>query len=78
MLFRKDTGTANTHTVDTDVVILVIARFNQIKALNCGTKSNFCYIPIREILSGMDPGSSASFPRIHKISAFGGRGKKTA
>ena len=44
--------------VDTDVVVNAIAMFNQINPdelwLAFGTGSNFCYISIHEVVSGMN------------------------
>jgi len=48
-------------TVDTDVVVLAIAKFSP-EGIKFWYK---VYIPIHEIVSGMDPSSSASFPRTH-------------
>ena len=46
-------------TVDTDVVVNAIVMFNQINPdelrFAFGTGSNFRYIPIHEVVSGMDP-----------------------
>ena len=76
------------HTVDTDVVVIAIAMFNQINAdelwLAFGTGLNFRYIPIHEVVNGMDPRNCAVLPVFHAftgcdtVSSFGGRGKKTA
>lgn len=75
-------------TVDTDVVVLAIAMFNQISPeelwIAFGTKSNFRYIPIHEVVAAMDPRVCATLHVFHAftgcdtISSFGGRGKKTA
>ena len=76
------------HTVDTDVVVLAIAKFNQIGAdklwLAFGTRSNFRYIPVHDVVAGRDPRICAALPVLHALtecdtlSAFSGRGKKTA
>ena len=76
------------HTVDTDVVVLAIAMYNKINPdelwLAFGTGSNFRYIPIHEVVGDMDPRICAVLPVFHAltgcdtVSAFGGRGKKTA
>ena len=76
------------YTVDTDVVVISIAIFNQINPdelwLVFGTGSHFRYIPVHELVSGMDPRNCAVLPVFHAItgcdtvSSFGGRGKKTA
>ena len=73
-------------TVDTDVVVIAIAMFNQINPdelwLAFGVGSNFHYIPVHEVVSGMDP--SVVLPVFHAftgcdtVSSFGGRGKKSA
>ena len=75
-------------TVDTDVVVISIAMFNQINPdelwLAFGMGSHFCYIPVHELVSGMDPRNCAVLQVFHAItgcdtvSSFGGRGKKTA
>ena len=74
-------------TVDTDVVVITIAMFNQINPdelwLALGTKSNFRYIPIHKVVNGMDPRTCTVLPVFHAftgydtVSSFGGRGKKT-
>ncbi len=75
-------------TVDTDVVVLGISKFHQISPdelwMAFGTKSNYCYLPIHEIVGSMDPKICTTLPVFHAftgcdtVSAFGGRGKKTA
>lgn len=75
-------------TVDTDVVVLAIATFNQIKPdelwIALGTGSNFRYIPIHELISSIDSRICVALPVFHAltgcdtVSSFGGRGKKTA
>ena len=75
------------HTVDTDVLVIGIALFNQINPdelwLAFGTGS-IRYIPIHEVISGMNPRNCAVLPVFHAftgcdtVSSFGGRGKKTA
>ena len=72
-------------TVDTDVVVLAIAMFNQIGAdelrLAFETRSNFRYIPVHVVVAGMDPRICATLPVFHAltgcdtVSAFSGRGK---
>ena len=74
--------------VDTDVVVIAIAMFNQINPdelrLAFGTGSNFYYIPVSEVVSGLDPRNCAVIPVFHAftgcdtVSSFGGIGKKTA
>ena len=68
--------------------VLAIAMFNQIGAdelwLAFGTRSNFRYIPVHDVVAGMDPRICATLPVFHAltgcdtVSAFSGRGKKTA
>ena len=75
-------------TVDTDVVVNAIAMFNQINHdelwLAFGTGSNFHYIPIHEVASGIDPRNCVVLPVFHAFTgcdtvlSFGGRGRKTA
>ena len=75
-------------TVETDVVVNAIAMFNQINPdelwLAFGTGSNFHYIPIHEVVSGIDPQNCVFLPVFHAftgcdiVSSFGGRGRKTA
>ena len=76
------------HTVDTDVVVLAISLFHRINAeelwLAFGTSSSFRYIPIHDVVHEMDPRTCMTLPAFHSftgcdtVSAFGGRGKKTA
>ena len=58
-------------TVDTDVVVIAIAMFNQINPdelrLAFGTGSNFYYIPVSEVVSGLDPRNCAVLPVFHCI-----------
>jgi len=75
-------------TVDTDVVILAIAMFSQINPdelwLAFGSKLHFRYIPIHEVVKELDPAICKTLPVFHAftgcdtVSAFGGRGKRTA
>ena len=70
------------------IVVNSIAIFNQIKPdelwLAFGTGSNFHYIPIYEVVSGMDSRNCVVLPVFHAftgcdtVSSFGGIGKKTA
>ena len=70
----------------TDVVVIAIAILNQINPdelwLAFGMGSNFRYIPVREVVSGMDPRNCAVLPVFHAftgcdtVSSFGGRRKK--
>lgn len=76
------------HTVDTNVVVLAIAMFHRIDPeelwMAFGTASNFRYIPIHEIVMDMDPRTCIALPVFQAftgcdiVSAFGGRGKKSA
>ena len=85
---RKGYKKLSVRTVDTDVVILAISTFNEINPdelwLAFGTGSNFRYIPIHEVVANMDPRVCATLPMFHAftgcdtVSAFCGRGKKTA
>ncbi len=69
-------------TVDTDVVVLGISKFHQISPdelwMAFGTKSNYCYLPIHEIVGSMDPKICTTLPVFHAftgcdtVSAFGG------
>ena len=56
-------------TVDTDIVILAIFMFNEIKLeelwLAFGTGSNFRYIPIHEVVVSMDPRVCTTLPMFH-------------
>ena len=75
-------------TVDTDVAVLAIAMFNQINLdelwLAFGTKAHFRYIPIHDVVNEINPVVCKSLLFFHAftccdtVSAFGGRGKKTA
>ena len=75
-------------TVDTDVVVLAIAMFDQISPeelwIAFGTGSDFHFIPVHEVAAAMDPKVCATLHVFHAftgcdtISSFGGRGKKTA
>ena len=53
-------------TVDTDVVVIAIAMFNQINPdelrLTFGIGLNFCYIPVAR---GMGPRNCAALPVFH-------------
>ena len=71
-------------TVDTDnVVVIAIAMFNQINPdelwLGFGTGSNFSYIPVHEVVSGMNPRNCTGLPVFHafteceSVSSFGRR-----
>ena len=75
-------------TVDTDVVVLAIAKFAQVNPnklwLAFGSKTNFRYIPIHEIVLTLSPSICKTLPVFHAFtgcdttSSFAGRGKKTA
>lgn len=75
-------------TVDTDVVVLALAKFSDINPdelwLAFGTGKHFRYIPIHDVVAEMDHRSCAVLPAFHAftgcdtVSAFNGRSKKTA
>ena len=75
-------------TVDTDVVVLAMATFDQIQPdelwVSFGTGSNFRYIAVHELVATLSPRQCLSLPVFHAItgcdtvSAFAGRGEKTA
>ena len=75
-------------TVDTDVLVLAVASFNKIKPdelwVIIGTGSNLRCIAVHGLVATMDPRCCSSLPIFHAltrcdtVSAFSGRGKKTA
>jgi hypothetical protein len=75
-------------TVDTDVVVLAVASFSKIAPdelwVAFGVGSSFRYIPIHEVVAAMNPTNCLTLPVMHAftgcdtVSAFAGRGKKTA
>ncbi|XP_061580540.1 uncharacterized protein LOC133446517 [Cololabis saira] len=75
-------------TVDTDVVVLAIALFRKIKPeemwIAFGRGTSFRHISVHKIANKLDPSTCAAFPLFHAltgcdtVSAFAGRGKKTA
>ena len=75
-------------TVDTDVVVLAVASFSKIAPgelwVAFGVKSSFRYIAIHEMVATMTPTQCLTLPVFHAftgcdtVSAFAGRGKKTA
>ncbi|QQP49586.1 uncharacterized protein LOC103506659 [Caligus rogercresseyi] len=75
-------------TVDTDVVVLAVALFRRIKPeemwIAFGGGTSFRHISVHEIANKLDPSTCAAFPLFHAltgcdtVSAFAGRGKKTA
>ena len=75
-------------TVYTDVLILAIAMFSHINPdklwIASGSKLHFRYIPVHEIVRGLDPSMCKTLLVFHAstgcdtVSAFGGRAKKTA
>lgn len=85
---QKGCRKACVHTIDLDIVVTVIAMFNKIKPdelwVALGTGSHFWYIPVHKLGAILDPRMCATLPVFHAligcgmISAFGGRGKKTA
>ena len=74
--------------VDTDVVVLAVASFSKIAAdelwVAFGVGSSFHYIAVHEIVATMNPTKCLTLPVLHAftgcdtVSAFAGRGKKTA
>ena len=86
-MLGKDVGNC-LRTLDTDVVVLAITMFNHLNAdelwIAFGTKSLFRYVLIHEIVAGVDPRVCTSLLIFHAltgcdtVSAFGGRGKRTA
>ena len=70
------------------IVVLAIAKFNEIKPdelwLAFGTKSSSRYIPVHKIVDRLDTTICKVLPVFHAftgcdtVSAFAGRGKKTA
>ena len=70
------------------MVVLAISMFHRINAeelwLAFSTSSSFRYIPIDEVVNEMDPRTCMILPVFHSftgcdtVSAFGGRGKKSA
>lgn len=74
-------------TVDTDIVVLAIAMFSNIKPeemwIGLGTGTSFRFIGIHEIANKLDPSTCATLPLFHAltgcdtVSAFAGKGKKT-
>ena len=75
-------------TVDTDVVVLAVASFRKIAPdelwVAFGVGSSFRYIAVHEIVNTMNPTQCLTLPVFHAftgcdtVSAFAGRGKKTA
>ncbi|KAK1887154.1 Peptidoglycan hydrolase FlgJ [Dissostichus eleginoides] len=75
-------------TVDTDVVVLAVASFSKIAPdelwVAFGVGSSFYYIAVHEIVATMNPTKCLTLPVLHAftgcdtVSAFAGRGKKTA
>ena len=75
-------------TVDTDVVVLAVASFNKIAPdeprVAFGAGSSFWYIAVPQIVAKMNPRQCLALPGFHAftgcdtVSAFAGRGKRTA
>ena len=75
-------------TVDTDVVVLAVASFSKIAPdelwVAFGVGSSFRYIAVHEMVTTMNPIQCLTLPVFHAltgcdtVSAFAGRGKKTA
>jgi hypothetical protein len=76
------------HTVDTDVVVLAVAAFMKNKPEKLwtaiGTGARFRYFAVHKVAKKLDRRTCATFPVFHAfigcdtVSAFAGRGKKTA
>ena len=85
---QKGTRKVGIRTVDTDVVVLAEASFNNINPdelwIALGTGSSFRYIAVHELAASMNPRQCATLPIFHAltrcdtVSSFAGRGKKTA
>ena len=85
---RKGCRKVCVRTVDTDVIVIAIAMYRRINLdelwISFGTKSNFRYIPIHEVVADMDHHICTTLPMFHAftgcdtVSSFCGRGKKTA
>ena len=75
-------------TVDTDVVVLFVASFNDINLVELGiafgTGSSFRYIAVHQLAATMNSRQCDTLPIFHAltgchtVSSFAGRGKKTA
>ena len=75
-------------TVDTDVVVLAVASFSKAAPdelwIAFGVGSSFRYIAVHEMVATMSPTQCMTLPVFHAftgcgtVSAFAGRGKKTA
>lgn len=75
-------------TVDTDVVVLAVASFNKIAPdelwVAFGSGSSFRYIAVHQMVATMNPTQCLTLPVFHAftgcdtVSAFAGRGKRTA
>ncbi|KAL7373171.1 hypothetical protein ABVT39_000586 [Epinephelus coioides] len=75
-------------TVDTAVVVLVVAMFRKIKPeemwIALGSGTSLRYIGVHEVPKKLDPSTCAALPLFHAltgcdtVSAFAGRGKKKA
>ena len=75
-------------TVDTDVVVLAVAMLRKISPeemwIALGSGSNLRYVGVHQIVNKLGPGTCDALPFFHAftgcdtVSAFAGRGKKTA
>ena len=75
-------------TVDTDVLVIAVALYDKIKAdelwVSFGKASSLRYVPVHKLCSTMDPRKCTTLSIFHAltgcdtVSAFSGRGKKTA
>ena len=85
---EKVYGELLVRTVDTDIVVVVIATLNRTKPdelwVAFGTGGHFRFIPIHEVAVAVGPRKSATLPLFHAltgcdtVSSFAGIGKKTA
>ena len=85
---QKGVRTVAIRTVDTDVVVLFVASFNDINLdelwIAFGTGSSFRYIAVHQLAATMTPRQCDTLPisnaltGCHTVSSFAGRGKKTA
>ena len=84
---RKGFSELTIRTVDTVVVVLAVHAYHFLKVkiwVLFGTGKNLRYIPAHDIAMALDPDKCRGLPASHAftgcntVSAFSGRGKKTA
>ena len=85
---QKGVRTVAIRTVDTDVVVLFVASFNDINRVELwiafGTGSSFQYIAVHQLAATINSRQCDTLPIFHAltgchtVSSFAGRGKKTA